>query len=57
MYSIGGDIYLIDVDSKTIIKEESLARVSSFDFDCTTALTKGFQKYGKLLAVKYIANF
>lgn len=57
MYSIGGDIYLIDVDSKTIIKEESLARVSSFDFDRTTALTKGFQKYGKLLAVKYIANF
>lgn len=57
MYSIGGDVYLIDVSNKTVIKEESLAKVSSFDFDRNIALMKGFEKYGKLLAVNYISNF
>ncbi len=56
-YSISGDIYLVDLSTKEILKEERLASVASWNESSEVALTEGFKKYGKLIAVKYISQF
>jgi hypothetical protein len=57
LYSVGGEVYLINLISGRIEQNETLAKVAVWAKDGKAAVKDGFEKFGKLLAVKFISHF
>lgn len=57
VYSIGGEAFVIELDTKKEIAKEEKVRLASWKTDKMEALYLGLEEYGKILALKFLSVF